>query len=92
MFSRSKTPAAANNNLPGNGTNNDTHLTNGLDRTLPGQGGVVPGFLFTKWLRLHLVDLITMALMGAIGLGVYRARKLLPPPELSVRIRRLNLF
>lgn len=28
------------------------------------------------WLRLHGVDLITMALMGAIGLGVYFACKL----------------
>jgi len=33
----------------------------------------VQGFVFTKWLRLHLVDLITMAVMGAIGLGVYYA-------------------
>jgi len=36
----------------------------------------VQGFVLTKWLRLHLVDLVTMALLGAIGLGVYYARKL----------------
>jgi hypothetical protein len=81
MFSRSKTPAV--NNLPGNGMPNDNaYLANDLNRTSPGQGGVAQGFLFTKWLRLHLVDLITMAIMGAIGLGVYYARELLPPPEL----------
>jgi len=39
----------------------------------PNQHGAAQGFLFTKWLRLHLVDLITMALMGAVGLGVYYA-------------------
>ena len=84
MFSRSKTPAA-NNNFPGNGINdNSTYLANDPNRTSPGQGSVAQGFLFTKWLRLHLVDLITMALMGAIGLGVYRARELLPPLEPSV--------
>jgi len=31
------------------------------------------GFRLTTWLRLHGVDLITMAAMGAIGLGVYEA-------------------
>ncbi|WVO17505.1 hypothetical protein L204_105198 [Cryptococcus depauperatus] len=31
------------------------------------------GFSLVRWLRLHLVDLITMAAMGAIGLGVYEA-------------------
>ncbi|KIK63855.1 hypothetical protein GYMLUDRAFT_162573 [Collybiopsis luxurians FD-317 M1] len=30
-------------------------------------------FLFGVWLRLHGVDLITMALMGALGLGIYEA-------------------
>jgi hypothetical protein len=52
---------------------------NDPNRTAPGQGGVVQGFVLTKWLRLHLVDLITMAVMGAIGLGVYYARKLVLP-------------
>lgn len=31
------------------------------------------GFKFSRWIRLHLVDLITMAAMGAVGLGVYEA-------------------
>jgi hypothetical protein len=33
-----------------------------------------PKFSFTTWIRLHGVDLITMALMGALGLGIYEAR------------------
>jgi hypothetical protein len=32
-----------------------------------------PRFRLGTWLRLHGVDLITMALMGAVGLGVYEA-------------------
>lgn len=35
-------------------------------------------FSFMAWIRLHALDLITMACMGAIGLGVYRARKCQP--------------
>ena len=31
-------------------------------------------FSLALWLRLHGVDLITMALMGAVGLGIYAAR------------------
>ncbi|KAF7295248.1 RhoA GTPase effector DIA/Diaphanous [Mycena indigotica] len=30
-------------------------------------------FRFGSWIRLHGVDLITMALMGALGLGIYEA-------------------
>ncbi|KAF9050763.1 acid phosphatase/Vanadium-dependent haloperoxidase [Hymenopellis radicata] len=30
-------------------------------------------FRFGSWLRLHGVDLITMAFMGALGLGIYKA-------------------
>ena len=33
------------------------------------------GFSFGLWMRLHGVDLITMALMGALGLGIYKARE-----------------
>lgn len=76
MFSHSKvSPTPAANHLPGNGMNDDAHLTNDPHRTLPGQGGVVKGFVFSKWIRLHLADLITMAILGAIGLGVYYARE-----------------
>lgn len=50
--------------------------TNDPNGTVPGQGGLVQGFVFTKWLRLHLVDIITMAALGAVGLGVYYAREL----------------
>lgn len=32
-----------------------------------------PKFSARLWLRLHGVDLITMALMGALGLGIYEA-------------------
>ncbi len=39
-------------------------------------GAYAPGHVpLGTWLRLHGVDLITMALMGAIGLGVYFACK-----------------
>ncbi|GHJ84895.1 hypothetical protein NliqN6_1297 [Naganishia liquefaciens] len=30
-------------------------------------------FKFGQWIKLHLLDLLTMAAMGAIGLGVYEA-------------------
>jgi len=43
----------------------------------PGSGRVVgTPFRFGSWLRLHGVDIITMALLGAIALGVYFAGKL----------------
>lgn len=75
MFSRSKaSPATAVNN---SGVNGNPYATNDPNRTVPGRGGA-SGFVLTKWLRLHLVDLVTMALMGAIGLGVYYVRKLVP--------------
>ncbi|KAL1680871.1 phosphatidic acid phosphatase type 2/haloperoxidase [Schizophyllum commune] len=32
-----------------------------------------PRFRFLPWIRLHGLDLITMALMGALGLGIYWA-------------------
>jgi len=35
--------------------------------------GFATGFSLVRWLRLHAVDLITMAAMGAVGLGVYEA-------------------
>jgi len=35
--------------------------------------GFATGFSFVRWVRLHVVDLITMAAMGAVGLGVYEA-------------------
>jgi diacylglycerol diphosphate phosphatase/phosphatidate phosphatase len=37
-------------------------------------------FSFGQWARLHIVDLLTMAAMGAVGLGVYEAR---PAPTRS---------
>lgn len=32
-----------------------------------------PAFSVTKWIRLFAPDLIMMALMGALGLGIYEA-------------------
>lgn len=85
MFSRSKASSTLPaNNLPGNGMNGETSLTNSPHRTAPGRGGIAHGFVFTKWLRLHLADLITMAIMGAIGLGVYYARESIILSELSM--------
>lgn len=74
MFSRSKASPADNGRVHDN-----PYATNDPNRTAPGQGRVAQGFVFTKWLRLHLVDLITMVVMGAVGLGVYYARKLVLP-------------
>jgi len=51
------------------------NATNHPNGTATGRDGLVQGFVFTKWLRLHLVDLITMAVLGAVGLGVYYARE-----------------
>jgi hypothetical protein len=39
-----------------------------------------PRFMFGRWIRLYGVDLLTMAAMGAIGLGVYEAN---PAPSRS---------
>jgi len=75
MFSRFKAShATAANNGHDRRANDNPYATNNPNRTAAGQGGVAQGFVLTKWLRLHLVDLITMAAMGAIGLGVYYAR------------------
>ncbi|WVQ95673.1 hypothetical protein IAU59_002771 [Kwoniella sp. CBS 9459] len=38
-----------------------------------GRGGFTHDFHFGQWVKLHILDLITMAAMGAIGLGVYEA-------------------
>lgn len=75
MFGRSR---ASHPNAVNDGRlNHNPHAINDPNGPAPGQRGVVQGFVFTKWLRLHLVDLITMVLMGAVGLGVYYARELL---------------
>jgi diacylglycerol diphosphate phosphatase/phosphatidate phosphatase len=37
-------------------------------------------FSFVQWARLHIIDLVTMAAMGAVGLGVYEAH---PAPTRS---------
>jgi hypothetical protein len=80
MFRRFRaSPATAATNTHNGRVNNDPSIANDPNGTATGQGNVVQGFVLTKWLRLHLMDLITMALMGAISLGVYRARKLALP-------------
>ena len=71
MFRHSKdspVTAATNGHI-----NNSPNATNDPNGTAT---GLLQGFVLTKWLRLHLVDLVTMVAMGAIGLGVYYARKL----------------
>lgn len=80
MFRRSQPPPATVFPSNHNGlTNDNTNVTNDPNGIATGQGGPVQGFVFTKWVRLHLVDLVTMAVMGAVGLGVYYARKLVLP-------------
>ena len=46
--------------------------------TANGARGTGPRFAFGHWIRLHGVDIITLALMGALGLGIYEARKFMP--------------
>jgi len=73
MFNRSKPPPANTvDNGFGDRVSDSPYATN-PNGAAPGQRGAVQGFVLSKWLRLHLVDLITMAIMGAIGLGVYYA-------------------
>jgi hypothetical protein len=56
-----------------------THSPNGNGKLLNiggnerGDGAVGPPFRAGAWLRLHGFDVLTMAVMGAIGLGVYFA-------------------
>lgn len=55
-----------------------THSLNGNGKLLNSGGnqrggGVGPPFRAGVWLRLHGFDILTMAVMGAIGLGVYFA-------------------
>ncbi|KAG8743887.1 hypothetical protein FRC10_011177 [Ceratobasidium sp. 414] len=45
-----------------------------------GDGHGHRAFLFGRWIRLYGVDIITMAAMGAVGLGVYEAK---PAPSRS---------
>lgn len=40
---------------------------------MPVQYADHPPFRFVSWLRLHGLDLLTMAAMGALGLGIYQA-------------------
>ncbi|KAL5511450.1 hypothetical protein ACEPAH_4666 [Sanghuangporus vaninii] len=49
--------------------------------------GHIPSFSLGLWLRLHGVDLITMALMGAVGLGIYEAP---PAPTRSFPVYNLD--
>lgn len=54
------------------------HREEKLAKGAPRASGAYPAghVSLGTWLRLHGVDIITMALMGAIGLGVYFACKL----------------
>lgn len=80
MFKRFHVPPATVATSSHNGgMNNNPGATDDPNITATGQGGPVHGFVFTKWVRLHLVDLITMGVIGAVGLGVYYARKLVLP-------------
>ncbi|WVR08637.1 hypothetical protein IAU60_005694 [Kwoniella sp. DSM 27419] len=65
-----------------------THPQAGYDgANAPRQGGFMHDFTFGRWIRLHLVDLITMAAMGAVGLGVYEAD---PAPSRSFPVYNLD--
>ncbi|WWC98500.1 hypothetical protein V866_005391 [Kwoniella sp. B9012] len=64
-----------NATAPGQGVVGQTETGAGYPSHTGGrrQGGFTHDFKFGTWIRLHAVDLITMAAMGAIGLGVYEA-------------------
>ncbi|KAI9637072.1 phosphatidic acid phosphatase type 2/haloperoxidase [Dioszegia hungarica] len=49
--------------------------------------GFSQGFSLLRWLKLHGIDLITMAAMGAVGLGVYEAN---PAPSRSFPVFNLD--
>ncbi|KAF5330479.1 hypothetical protein D9619_005984 [Psilocybe cf. subviscida] len=66
---------------------NDGNVTGGAHGGNYGRRGAGTPFRFGAWLRLHGFDLITMALMGAIGLGVYFAP---PAPNRSFPIYQPN--
>jgi hypothetical protein len=53
-----------------------TNGTATADTAYPGhdKGRETRPFLFGLWIRLYGVDLVTMALMGALGLSIYKAR------------------
>lgn len=53
--------------------NKGSHGTMATNGRVPGSHAASEPFRLALWLRLHGVDLITMALMGALGLGVYFA-------------------
>ncbi|KAF9533423.1 phosphatidic acid phosphatase type 2/haloperoxidase [Crepidotus variabilis] len=67
-----------------NKRHNDKFVEN-ADQTTVGNGRQPARGRFSigKWIRLHGLDIITMAAMGAVGLGVYRAR---PAPSRSFPI------
>ncbi|WWC72606.1 uncharacterized protein I206_106568 [Kwoniella pini CBS 10737] len=75
----------AETGYPQEGVNNGyTH--HGVDNSTR-QGGFTHGFKFGSWVRLHAVDLLTMAAMGAIGLGVYEAD---PAPTRSFPVYNID--
>ncbi|KAJ7694107.1 phosphatidic acid phosphatase type 2/haloperoxidase [Mycena rosella] len=57
-----------------------SHFPHDAKRTTLGAASL---FCFGTWIRLHGIDLITMALMGALGLGIYKAP---PAPSRSFPI------
>ncbi|PPQ81232.1 hypothetical protein CVT25_015756 [Psilocybe cyanescens] len=61
------------------GRNSNTSKEQLAGHRQPGRAIGTP-FRFGSWLRLHGLDIITMAVMGAVGLGVYFAR---PAPSRS---------
>jgi hypothetical protein len=68
---RANAPNASNKNALAN----DGNGNGGVNGGNYGRRGAGTPFSFGAWLRLHGFDLITMALMGAVGLGVFFARK-----------------
>jgi len=85
------TPATGATGAPGQHATTQGHPGfNHAEEGYPSQSrkGFATGFSVVRWLRLHAVDLITMAAMGAVGLGVYEAD---PAPSRSFPVLYVGL-
>ena len=91
LFGRWTSATNANANGPNNGmspnTSNHQGYTTGTGAIQQQRGGFMTCFVFSRWFRLHAVDLLTMAAMGAIGLGVYEAH---PGPTRSLPVQQVD--
>ncbi|ODN99431.1 hypothetical protein L198_03273 [Cryptococcus wingfieldii CBS 7118] len=82
-------PAQVHEKAPRHAAPTGANLSAAEAGGVPGTRGKAYGqdFGFLRWVRLHALDLITMAAMGAVGLGVYEAD---PAPTRSFPVFNLD--